>query len=110
MKGAFLGEFQELVLLAIILLDVNAYGVTISKELSRRLDRTVSRGSLHTALSRLEVKGYVQSQMGGATATRGGRRKRYYQVTSKGKTALQEAKSIRDGMWNAIPKLNWKLN
>jgi len=108
MKGTYLGEFQEIVLLTILLLDDNAYGVSIQEEINERFDRRVSRGSLHTALSRLEDKGFLTSEMGEGSAVRGGRRKRYYTVTNKGKGALEEAKNMRDQLWQAIPKMAWK--
>ncbi len=107
MKGTYLGEFQEIVLLTILLLDDNAYGVSIQEEINDRLDRNISRGSLHTALSRLEDKGFVTSQMGEGSAVRGGRRKRFYTVTNRGKEALQEAKKHRDDLYQAIPKVSW---
>lgn len=107
MKGTYLGEFQEIVLLTILLLEDNAYGVSIQEEINERLDRSISRGSLHTALSRLEAKGFLTSQMGEGSAVRGGRRKRFYSVTNQGKEALREAKKHRDDLWQAIPKISW---
>lgn len=109
MQGTYLGEFQEIVMLAILVLDDNAYGVSIQKELKQRLNRECSRGALHTALTRLQEKGLISSQMGGASATRGGRRKRYYIVTNKGKVTLKEAKDRRDQMWQAIPNFSLKI-
>lgn len=105
MKGTYLGEFQEIVLLTILVLAENAYGITIQDEIGQRTGREVSRGALHTALTRLDEKGFISSEYGGATAERGGRRKRYYQVTTLGKKALQEAKSVRDDLWSAVPKV-----
>ena len=61
MKGTHLGEFQEIVLLTILVLDDNAYGVTIKREIKDRVNRSISRGALHTALTRLEEKGFVKS-------------------------------------------------
>ncbi len=110
MKGTYLGEFQEIVLLTILLLDDNAYGVSIQEEINDRLKRSISRGSLHTALSRLADKGFVNSQMGEGSAVRGGRRKRFYTVTNRGKEALQEAKKHRDQLWQSIPEISWKKN
>ena len=104
MKGTYLGEFQEIVLLTIIVLDENAYGVTIQDEIERRTKRIISRGALHTALTRLDDKGFITSTFGGATSERGGRRKRYYQVTNLGKTALKEARNIREELWGEVPK------
>ena len=106
MKGTYLGEFQEIVLLSILVLDQNAYGVTIQEEISKRTGRTVSRGALHSALSRLEDKGFISSHTGGASSIRGGRRKRFYELTTRGKTALQEIKEIRESYWKAIPKFS----
>lgn len=103
MKGSNLGEFQEIVMLSIMILDENAYGVSIQEDVSKRTDRKVSRGALHTALSRLEEKGLINSMYGEPTAERGGRRKRYYQVSNKGRASLQEIKQLRQSMWQLIP-------
>ncbi len=109
MKGTYLGEFQEIVLLTILILGEEAYGVMIQEEIGTRLNRDISRGALHSALTRLGEKGFIRSEMGGASAIRGGRRKRYYRLTNRGKEALQTAKNIRDSLWNAIPKISLKL-
>jgi len=106
MKGSNLGEFQEIVLLSILILDEEAYGLKIQKELSSRLKRTMSRGALHTALTRLEEKGFITSKTGGATAERGGRRKRYYSLTNSGKSAIQQAKELREEMWSLVPNFS----
>ena len=105
MKGTYLGEFQEIVLLTILVLDENAYGVSIQEEIEKRTRREVSRGALQTALTRLDEKGFINSEFGGATAERGGRRKRFYQVTNLGKSSLNEAKAVRDDLWNSVPKI-----
>ena len=105
MKGIHLGEFQEIVMLSILILEKNAYGVTIQEEIDRRVKRKISRGALHTALTRLEEKGFISSGYGEPTSERGGRRKRYYEVTNKGLSTLQEAKELRENMWGLIPKL-----
>ncbi len=109
MKETALGEFQEIVLLTILILEENAYGVSIQQEIAKRLNKEVSRGSLHTALARLEDKGFIQSEFGEASAKRGGRRKRFYTVTNTGKAALKKAKDIRDDLWNAIPNFSLKM-
>ncbi len=106
MKGTNLGEFQEIVLLSVLILDDQAYGLQIQKEISKRLDRSMSRGALHAALSRLEEKGFLESHVGGATAERGGRRKRFYTLTQGGKMALKQAKEIREEMWSLAPKFS----
>ena len=106
MKGTHLGEFQEIVMLCILILNENAYGVTIQEEIDKQMKRAISRGALHTALTRLEEKGYIRSHYGEPTSERGGRRKRFYEVSTKGLETLQEAKELRQGMWQLIPKLN----
>ena len=108
MKGTYLGEFQEIVLLTILVLDGNAYGVSIQDEINDRLGRNISRGSLHTALTRLEEKGFIASRMGEPSAIRGGRRKKFYNVTNQGKEAILEAKKVRDQLWQAIPNFSLK--
>ena len=102
MKGTFLGEFQELVMLAILHLQGEAYGVTIQSSLSEVAGRSISRGALHSALVRLEEKGLITSKMGGATNERGGRRKRFYLLTTLGKNALKEAHGVRAGYYENL--------
>ena len=108
MKETNIGEFQEIVLLAILILDDQAYGLKIQKEISNRLKREISRGALHTALTRLEEKGLLESEYGGATAERGGRRKRFYKLTDSGKVSLKQAKEMREEMWSLVPKFSLK--
>jgi len=108
MKGTHLGEFEELVLLTIASLVNNAYSVVICDELSKHADRTVKLGVVHAVLNRLEEKGLVKSQLGEATATRGGKRKRFYFLTGAGKASLVRAKEIRDQLWQKIPTLTLK--
>ena len=100
MKG-YLGEFEELVLLTIASLDNEAYGVTIKQEIERRTDRTISIGALHSTITRLEEKGFLKSWLGEPTQERGGRRKRYFEVTHNGKVAVHEMKALRDELWKA---------
>lgn len=99
----YIGEFEEIVMLTVAILSGEAYGVAIIEEMESRLKRTVSIGSLQTVLRRLEEKGYLSSEFGEATKMRGGKRKRYYQVTSVGKKIIKETKEQRLGLWNAIP-------
>ncbi|RAK02858.1 PadR family transcriptional regulator [Larkinella arboricola] len=103
MGRPYLGEFEELVLLAVAVLDGGAYGVTIAAELKQRTDRSISLSGIHIALYRLEEKGFVSSMLGGATAARGGRRKRLFAITAAGKQTLHEMRQIRNELWNAIP-------
>ena len=79
MKKYQLGEFEEIVILTIAILYQNAYGVAIRHEIETRLGRNVSMGAMHTALGRLEEKGYIKSQEGEATEQRAGRPKKYHQ-------------------------------
>jgi PadR family transcriptional regulator len=83
-----LGEFEQLVLLAILRLRDDAYGVTIRTELADRTGRNVAPGAVYTALERLETKGLIASRMGDPTPQRGGRAKRHVTVTAAGLEAL----------------------
>ena len=108
MKGTHLGEFEELVLLTIASLLDSAYSVAVCDELSKHAGRTVKLGVVHAVLNRLEEKGLVKSELGEATAARGGMRKRFYAVTGAGKASLIRSKEIRDELWRKIPTLSLK--
>jgi PadR family transcriptional regulator, regulatory protein PadR len=97
----YLGEFEELVLLTIAALGNQAYGVSIQQDIENRCKRSISIGALHSTITRLEEKGFLKSWTGGATQERGGRSKRYYEVTQAGKKAVSEVKSLRDELWSA---------
>ena len=99
MKG-YIGEFEELVLLSVASLNDEAYGTSIKGLIEERADRTISIGALHSTITRLEEKGYLKSWLGEPTQERGGRRKRYFEVTHQGKIALHEIKSLREDLWN----------
>lgn len=103
-----MGEFEELVLLIIAMLLEEAYSVAICDELTKHTGREVKLGVVHAVLNRLEEKGYVKSELGEATNVRGGRRKRFYSVTSGGKAALLKAKEQRDQLWSMIPDVVFK--
>src|ERR1043166_4923216 len=105
MKKYQLGEFEEIVILTIGVLYKEAYGVAIKDEIESRLRRNVSMGALHTALVRLEDKGYIKSLAGEATEDRMGRPRRYYQITALGKKAMEYSKDTRNELWAAIPKM-----
>jgi PadR family transcriptional regulator, regulatory protein PadR len=105
MKKYQLGEFEEIVILTIGILYKEAYGVAIKDEIQTRLSRNVSMGALHTALVRLEDKGYIKSLAGEATEERMGRPRRYYLITALGKKAMQYSKDTRNQLWDAIPKV-----
>ena len=103
MKGTNLGEFEEIVLLTIAALVNDPYSVAICDELEKNSGRSVKLGVVHAVLNRLEEKGLVKSKLGEATSTRGGKRKRFYAVTSSGKAALLKAREVREQLWNRIP-------
>ena len=107
MKG-FIGEFEELVLLTIAVLGDDAYGVTIKEEIESRAKRSISIGALHSTIARLEDKGFLKSDLGGATKERGGRRKRYFQLTQSGKSALHDIRNLREDLWKES-KINLAL-
>ena len=89
-----LGRFEELVLMVLVRLRENAYGVTIRRELAERTGRDVSVGAVYTTLERLEVKGYVSSRMGEPTPERGGRAKRYFRIEAPGISALNASREV----------------
>ena len=94
-KKDFLGEFEELVLLAILRLSENAYGVTIRQIIEEKGKRATSYGAIYATLERLEKKGYISSRQGEATAERGGRAKRYYKVEGAGIKAINDTEMAR---------------
>jgi PadR family transcriptional regulator, regulatory protein PadR len=87
-RGEYLGEFEHIVLLALLRLGMDAYGVTVRDEIEKRADREVSVGAVYATLDRLESKGLVASRVGEPTASRGGRAKRHFQITKKGVAAV----------------------
>lgn len=99
-----LGEFEEIVMLTVAILHGEAYGIAIINEIEKRLKRNVSIGALQTVLRRLEKKGLLTSEFGEATRVRGGKRKRYFELTRFGQKILRQAKEERNGLWNAIPE------
>jgi PadR family transcriptional regulator PadR len=86
-------------LLTVAVLGDPAFGVTIKEAIEERAKRDISIGALHSTIARLEEKGYLKSHLGGATQERGGRRKRYFQLTHGGKSALHDIKNLRDDLW-----------
>jgi DNA-binding PadR family transcriptional regulator len=108
MKGSYLGEFEELILLLVAMLGDDAYGLAIRNEFIEQTGRSAAIGAVHSALNRLEEKGFVDSEMGTAGSGRGGRRKRVFTVTSAGKSALETSRELRNNLWSQIPELNLK--
>lgn len=105
MKKTKLGEFEEFVLLTVAVLQEEAYGVEIKRELERRMKQRLSVGSVQSALKRLEEKGFLKSHLGEATQKRGGKRKRIYTIAKYAEKVLAELKEIRAGLWESIPQL-----
>jgi DNA-binding PadR family transcriptional regulator len=101
----YLGEFEELVLTMVGVLQDDAYGAAISDEIESRLKREVNLSAVHVTLYRLEDKGYIRSKVGGATKERGGRRKRIYSITSAGLAMLRSIRESRLQLWKLIPEL-----
>ncbi|MVM33805.1 PadR family transcriptional regulator [Spirosoma sp. HMF4905] len=111
MRRSDLGEFEEVVLLAVAALSPKAYSVVIAEELERETGNSVSTGAVHAALQRLEQKGYVSSFLGEATAERGGRRKRLFTVSALGGRILQDVRAVRNRLWERIDShllLDWQ--
>ncbi|SDL48701.1 Transcriptional regulator PadR-like family protein [Catalinimonas alkaloidigena] len=100
---AYLGEFEEIVLLTVAALDGEGYGVSITREIETQTGRSVRLNQVHAALHRLEKKSMVRSHMGDATAERGGRRKRLFAITLYGQKTLTEIKEIRLHLWSLLP-------
>jgi len=105
MKKYQIGEFEEVVLLTVGVLYDEAYGVSIKMEIANRLNRKVSVGALQSALRRMEKKGYLTSREGPSTEQRGGRPKRYFNITALGKKVLEYSHETRSVLWNAIPEV-----
>jgi len=101
-KVETLGEFEQIVLLAIVRLGDTAYGSTIREEIEDRTSRSVAIGALYTALDRLERKGYVSSSMSDPTPQRGGRAKRYYRLRPAGAAALRRSRETLARMWAGV--------
>lgn len=97
-----LGEFEQLVLLAIVQLGVDAYGMTIRRQIEERTGRSISIGALYTALDRLERKGYVASTMTEPTPQRGGRAKRMFRLQRTGAAALRRSRDTLARMWAGV--------
>jgi|ERR1044071_2137368 DNA-binding PadR family transcriptional regulator len=106
MPRHFLGEFEKAVLLALMRLGDDAYGVTIREELATRLEREVSIGAVYTTLGRLEEKGFVSSILGSPTPERGGRAKRFFHIEADGAEALRNSLAAHDALTEfALPTL-----
>ena len=105
MKGTYIGELEELILLTVGILYKQAYGVAVMDEIERQTGRALNISAVHAVLKRLEEKGLVTSQMSDPTQERGGRRKRIFFLTATGKKELEEANALRNQLFKQIPKV-----
>jgi len=108
-KGDHLGEFEQLILTGLMILGPgeNAYGMTIHEQVEKLAAglRAVSLGACYTTLDRLEQKGYVRSWFGGSTEQRGGRSKRFFEITGAGQKALQNALRVANNMVTELTEI-----
>ena len=98
----YLGEFEHIIVLALLRLEDRAYGVTVRQEIEFRIKREVSIGAVYATLDRLETKGYVKSHRGDPTPERGGRSKRFFRVTAKGMTAVNRTQRALQTMTEGL--------
>lgn len=106
MKGTNLGEFEELVLLIIGVLNENAYGAAIMQEIETQTERRPSVGAVHSSLNRLIDKGFIKSHYGESTEVRRGRRKVFYTLTAAGQSALVKTRELRNSLFSLIPNIS----
>jgi DNA-binding PadR family transcriptional regulator len=104
-KGDYLGNFELMVLLALMRLGEDAYGVTIANELENQTGREVVVASVYATLERLQDRGFVRASLGDATPERGGRAKRYFRITGAGMREVREARRCLINLWKGLPEL-----
>lgn len=105
MKGTYIGELEELILLTVGILYKKAYGVAVMDEIEKQTGRSLNISAVHAVLTRLEEKGLLVSEMSDPSDERGGRRKRIFLLTAAGKRALEETNETRNQLFNQIPKV-----
>jgi len=105
-KGDYLGEFEQIVLVALLRLGTTAYGMAVRREIEQRTGRRVSIGAVYATLERLEGKGYASSFAGEPTAARGGRAKRFFRIEADGQRALRESQEAMQRMMTGL-KTHW---
>ena len=106
----FLGELEQMVLLAILRLGERAYAVPIREEIETQARRSVARGALYTTLERLETKGCLTSRMGDPTPERGGRSRRYFKVTAQGVRSLEHSREAMANLWQGLESVVGKTS
>lgn len=97
-----LGEFEHLLLLAVLRLGDDAYGVTVRREIEERTGRPVTLGAIYPTVDRLERKGFLSSSMSEPTGERGGRSRRYFRLEPAGRVALDRARAELEAMWDGL--------
>jgi PadR family transcriptional regulator, regulatory protein PadR len=108
-ERGYLGEFELMLLLTILRLGNEAYGVPLARELAAVRGGEVVLGSVYAALDRLEMKGLVTSKLGESTPERGGRAKRYFRVTEEGRRSIHETRRVLSSLWKTLPSLGKEL-
>jgi PadR family transcriptional regulator, regulatory protein PadR len=106
-RGEHLGSLEHLVLLALVRLDSNAYGMTVRREIEQRTGRDISIGAVYATLDRLATKGHVTSLVGEPTASRGGRAKRLFRIQGSGERALEASQKAFRNMTLGLPR-RWR--
>ncbi len=110
MKETKLGDFEEVILLLVGILEEDAYAYRVTEEFENQTSRATSIGAVHSTLTRLEEKGFVKSSMGKSTAERGGRRKRIYSITAYGRNTLKESRDFKMALWKQYPAFAADMN
>ena len=105
MKGTYLGEFEELVMLSVGVLHPQAYGVAIKNHIEKLTKRKVTLSTVHASLHRLQNKGFLKSEFGEATKERVGKRKKIFTITMAGSKALRASRGWREELWATIPDI-----
>ena len=103
MKATSLGDFEELILMTVLIAGDEAYAVSVKRDLEARLSRKINISAIHTALYRLEEKGMLQSGMSEPVSKRGGKRRRLFRITPLGKKALDDSRELRTSLHDQIP-------
>jgi DNA-binding PadR family transcriptional regulator len=102
MSRSSIGELEELLLLAIASLIPEAYGFAIKKLVLQKAKREINLSAVHAALYRLEKKGFVKTRFGEATSKRGGKKKKYFDLTTAGVAAIRSTREIRNNLWDTV--------
>jgi DNA-binding PadR family transcriptional regulator len=108
-ERSYFGELELMILLAVIHLGEDAYGVPISRQLEKYRGKDVALGSVYAALERLEAKGLITSTLGDPTPERGGKAKRFFRITKEGLRQVHETRRVLTRLWNTIPDLKLEL-